>query len=479
MKVRTRFSPSPTGMIHLGNGRAALYSALFAKQQEGVFILRIEDTDAVRSEERHVESLQEDLQWLGIDWQEGPVVGGAYGPYWQSQRQDNYAKYYKILEEQQLIYPCFCSDQELMLARKLQLSRSQAPRYSGTCRKLSKQEIEKRIAEGKKPAWRFIVPADTTIEFVDVVKGPQSFQSNDIGDFIVRRADGTAPFLFCNAIDDAMMEVSHVLRGEDHLANTPRQLMLLRTLALSTPSYGHLSLIVGADGAPLSKRHGSFSLDEMRKQGYLPIAVMNYLVRLGHTCDTPDLLDFEHLASHFQIEKLSRSPARFDKAQLLYWQKIAVQKLDIPSLWQWLGEELVNQVPESQRLMFAETVKANIEFPQDAMLWSKVFFDDVLLIDTEQLPILSETVEQFFVEALRGVDKYGIELLRILEDMKQNLGLNGKKLFMPLRVALTGKTYGPELVQIAALLGKEKIKQRLNSASQLAANGRVSYVKNS
>jgi glutamyl/glutaminyl-tRNA synthetase len=182
------------------------------------------------------------------------------------------------------------------------------------------------------------VPTNTAIEYVDIVKGPQSFQSDDIGDFIVRRADGTAPFLFCNAIDDAMMEVSHVLRGEDHVANTPRQIMLLQTLGLHIPHYGHLSLIVGDDGAPLSKRHGSFSIDELQKHGYLPNAIMNYLARLGHTCDSQALLNFDDLASHFQLDTLSRSPARFDKAQLMYWQKNAVQALTVQQVWHWLGE---------------------------------------------------------------------------------------------------------------------------------------------
>ena len=212
MKIRTRFSPSPTGMIHIGNARAALFSALFAKKHDGVFILRIEDTDAERSEEKYVDALTENLQWLGVHWQEGPGADGDYGPYWQSQRQDIYSKYYQILEEKKLIYPCFCSDQELAMARKLQQSRGIAPRYSGVCKKLSPEEIQTRLAEGKKPAWRFAVPPNIKVEFNDLVKGPQSFQSNDIGDFIVRRADRTAPFLFCNAIDDAMMKVSHVAR---------------------------------------------------------------------------------------------------------------------------------------------------------------------------------------------------------------------------------------------------------------------------
>jgi len=470
MTVRTRFSPSPTGMIHLGNARAALFSNLYAKKNNGSFILRIEDTDATRSAEQFTEALQENLHWLGVFWQEGPGVDGPYGPYWQSQRQDKYAQYYQILEEKNLIYPCFCTDQELSLARKIQLSRGQAPRYAGTCKKLSKEEVDTKIAAGSKPAWRFSVPLNEVIDFVDSVKGPQHFQSNDIGDFIVRRADGTAPFLFCNAIDDALMKITHVLRGEDHLANTPRQIMILKTLQLTLPSYGHLSLIVGDDGTPLSKRHGSFSVQEMHSQGFLPIALMNYLARLGHTIDNQELLDFTGLANLFSLEKLSRSPARFDLSQLMYWQKTAIQSLDNAELWRWLGERVANQVPEAKRELFAETVKTNIEFPDDALHWAKVFFHDSVEIEPNDQNIIREAGEQFFVEAEQAVDKYGIDLPKILADMKQSLNLNGKKLFMPLRIALTGKMHGPELAHVAELLGRENMKHRLGHAFKLASS---------
>lgn len=468
MKIRTRFSPSPTGMIHLGNARAALFSAMYAHKNSGTFILRIEDTDAARSEERFVESLKDDLRWLGVHWQEGPEMDGPFGPYWQSQRQDIYAKYYAVLEEKKLIYPCFCTDQELNVARKIQLASGQAPRYAGKCRKLSAEEIAERMAAGKKPAWRFIVPSNTKIDYVDVVKGEQSFASDDIGDFIVRRADGTAPFLFCNAIDDAMMEVSHVLRGEDHVANTPRQILLLKTLGLPVPHYGHLSLIMGDDGTPLSKRHGSHSVSDIREQGFLPAAIMNYLARLGHTCDTQELLDFSHLSSHFQLEKLSRSPARFDMSQLMYWQKTAVQALSIDALWRWLGESVKNQVPEHMHQLFAETVKANVAFPRDALEWAKIFFHENVELDEAGAALIREAGEQFFVEAEQAVDKYGLDLTQVFAEMKQTLGVSGKKLFMPLRVALTGKMHGPEFAQIAALLGQKKMQHRLGQAFRLA-----------
>lgn len=469
MSVRTRFSPSPTGMIHIGNARAALFSALYATENNGTFILRIEDTDLARSEDRYIESLQDDLHWLGINWQEGPGVADKYGPYRQSQRQAVYDKYYKILEEKKLIYPCFCSDQELAVARKIQLSRGLAPRYAGTCRKLSAEEITQKLVEGKKPSWRFIIPEKTKIEFDDVVKGHQQFDSDDIGDFIVRRADGTAPFLFCNAVDDAEMKVSHVLRGEDHLSNTPRQVLILKALGLPIPHYGHLSMIVGEDGTPLSKRHGSFSVTQLQEQGYLPIAIMNYLSRLGHTCDVQALLDFKTLASHFKLEKLSRSPARFDISQLNYWQKIAVQALDLPAVMRWLGEHIMSQAPAVMQEVFAETMRANVIFPNEAHDWAKIFFHDNAPIDEEGEKIIREAGEQFFVEAELAIDKFGLDLPSVLAEMKKTLNVSGKKLFMPLRIALTGQLHGPELANIVELLGQKKVKHRLSHAFKLAS----------
>jgi len=469
--TRTRFSPSPTGLLHLGNARTALFAALYAAHEKGVFILRIEDTDVVRSEQRYSDILQDDMHWLGINWQEGPGVDGAYGPYWQSQRQKIYDKYFHELEQKGLVYPCFCTEQELLLARKLQLARKQPPRYSGVCRGLSAEEVKQRIAQGIKPTMRFHVPEKTKIEYVDLVKGPQKFKSDDIGDFIIRRADGSAPFLFCNAIDDALMKVSIVIRGDDHVANTPRQIMLLQALNLPQPHYAHLSMITGEDGARLSKRHGSFSLGDLREQGYLPQAVMNYLARLGHIYEAQQLLDFAALGNDFHMEKLGRSPARFDQSQLLFWQKMAVQALTQDEFWRWVGEGVMRQVPEKKRDLFFEAVRANIEFPKEAAMWADIFFghnphwDQMeLLNQQEELLILKNAGEQFFVEAEQAAESFGEDFAKFLTEMKQTLGLSGKKLYMPLRFALTGKLHGPELAHIAQLLGPHKVKERFSLA---------------
>ena len=462
--IRTRFSPSPTGLLHLGNARAALFSALYATHAHGVFLLRIEDTDAARSDEKFTEVLLNDLHWLGLEWQEGAGVGGPHGPYWQSQRREIYNRYYQKLEDEKRAYPCFCTDQELALNRKIQLSRGQAPRYPGTCRKLSAEDVQKRITVGDLPALRFRVPENAVIEFIDTVKGPQKFNSDDIGDFIIRRADGSSSFMFCNAIDDSLMEITHVIRGEDHLTNTPRQLMLLQALNMRTASYGHLSLILGDDGTPLSKRHGSSSLHDFYEKGFLQQAVLNYLARLSHTYEENKLLSFAELAQQFKLEKLSKASARFDINQLLHWQKESVLAMDHPAMWKWLGDDLKNKVPEEMREPFIEMMRQNILSPSEAASWIEILFGDALSFSDEQLSVISEAGEPFFVAAQNAVKQFDSDLKSILDDLKTTLGVSGKKLFMPVRVALTGEQHGPELPQIALLLGPEKMQQRFSQA---------------
>lgn len=465
--IRTRFSPSPTGMIHLGNARAALFSALYAAHTQGHFLLRIEDTDAARSDPKFTESLQDDLHWLGLEWQEGAGVGGPNGPYFQSQRREVYDQYYRALEEQGRAYPCFCTDQELALQRKLALSRGHAPRYSGTCRSLSKEEVAKRLEKGLKPALRFRVPQEGMIEFVDLVKGPQKFDSFDIGDFIIRRADGSSSFMFCNAIDDSLMGVTHVLRGEDHLANTPRQLMILQSLNMRTAQYGHLSLITGDDGSPLSKRHGSSSVNDLRERGYLPQAVLNYLARLSHAYEEQHLMSLADLAKNFHLEKLSRAPARFDLNQLLHWQKEAVMALDNAAAWKWLGADIENKVPHHARDLFIDVVRHNVHFPEEAKIWEDIFFGNDLSFTETQIALLKNAGESFFIELDKSAQTNNTDLKSILNDIKTKLNVSGKNLFMPVRLSLTGQEHGPELANIVNLLGADRMRQRFQRALEI------------
>jgi nondiscriminating glutamyl-tRNA synthetase len=464
--VKTRFCPSPTGLLHIGNLRTALFSALFARSADGQFLLRIEDTDRQRSEERYAEQIEKDLQWLGLPWQEGPGHDQGRGPYYQSQRAPIYDDYYQRLQAMGAAYPCFCSEEELALARKIQRSAGKPPRYPGTCQNLSPDQIEAKLAQGRRPTLRFRVPLHEEIRFTDLVRGEQSFKSGDIGDFIIRRADGTSPFLFCNAIDDALMEVTYVLRGEDHVANTPRQILILQMLGLPIPQYGHISLILAQDGSLLSKRHGSRSLVELRDAGYLPLAIVNYLARLGHYYGHDQLLSMAELATQFKLSSLSTSPAKYNPEQLLFWQKQTIERMTTDALWDWLGIEFFSSLPEEKRQGFLEVIKPNILFPADAYRWADIIFRDHVVIKDLQ----AASDPRYFAEALLAYERHGVQAQLILDHLKNTLNLKGKTLFQPLRLALTGEPHGPELGKLMALLTPETIKQRLLRAQQRAEN---------
>ncbi len=466
-KIKLRFCPSPTGLMHLGNTRTALFNGLYARHTGGVFLLRIEDTDQTRSHEEYTEQLKEDLQWLDLSWQEGPDVGGDNGPYWQSQRQGIYDKFYDQLMDSGLAYSCFCTEQQLALTRKLQRSSGQPPRYPGTCRHLSQSEVEEKISKGLKPTLRFKVPKDKTVSFNDLVKGQQQFACNDLGDLIIRRADGTAPFMYCNAIDDALMGVTHVLRGEDHLTNTPRQILILEALGLMVPTYCHLPLIVGDDGSPFSKRHGSRSVKDLREVGFLPLAITNYLSRLGHYYADTQFMSLTGLAELFAIDNIGTAPARFDVEQLHHWQREALQHIDENQLYQWL-DTVLQQVPEEKRKLFAETIKPNILFPKDAMSWKEMLFEKLPECNDEQVLLVKNAGCDFYQTAIKGVEQLGTDYKGLCQFLKDQLQVKGKSLFQPLRVALTGMLHGPEMGNIFQLLGQEELIKRLNDGLSIA-----------
>lgn len=467
--IKARFCPSPTGLVHLGNIRTAIFNDLFVRKHKGIFLLRIEDTDKARSDEQYTKALMEDMLWLDLKWNEGPEVGGENGPYWQSQRQDIYDSYYHKLEDSGRAYPCFCSEQELAIARKVQLSSGRPPRYMGTCRNLTKAEIAEKIAQGLVPTLRFRVPDNEEVIFTDLVRGEQRFATNDIGDFIIRRTDGTSPFMFCNAIDDAMMKVTHVLRGEDHLTNTPRQIMILLALKLHVPHYGHISLIVGPDGSPLSKRHGSRNIQQLRAEGFIPAGIVNYLARLGHHyVDDKGFMSLAELADNFSVDSLGKAPARFDEHQMLHWQKEAVMRLNHDELWQWLGKNVHAIVPANKKELFLQTIAPNVVFPVDGEHWAKILFADKLHYNDEAKAILHSAGKSFFDVAYELVQAGTLDYATFTNALKERSGLKGKALFMPLRVALTSEPHGPELAPVFQLLGKENILPRLKEAQQVS-----------
>lgn len=466
--MKTRFAPSPTGLIHLGNARTALFSALLAQHAAGKFLLRIEDTDLARSKSEYIDGLIADLRWLGIEWQEGIEVGGDHPPYQQSQRMAVYDQYYQQLLDKGFAFECYKTDAELDVMRKVQRTSGQAPRYPKSWREQSATEIADKKAQGVKPALRFKVPDGETITFTDLVKGAQSFKADDIGDFVIRKADGSPSFMFCNAVDDSLMGVTHVLRGEDHLTNTPRQLMILDALGLSRPEYLHISIILGMDGQPLSKRNGSHSIQDLRRMGYFSQAVVNYMARLGHYYANHDLLDLQGLAKEFKIESLVKSAAKYDKAQLDYWQKTVLQSADDVAIWPWLGGKVHAMVPETQRDLFIQTIRENMAFPQDALAWATLLFGSAVTLSDEHQAILKDTGIEFFEIAIKAIEAQGLDFSKLSEQLKTQLGVKGKALFQPLRVALTGQLHGPQLGDLMALIGKERCVKRLEQAKVLS-----------
>jgi glutamyl-tRNA synthetase len=461
--MKTRFAPSPTGLIHIGNARTALFSALLAAGNRGTFLLRVEDTDMARSEQIYKQELQHDLHWLGLAWQEGVGVGGEHAPYYQSERMSVYQAYYQQLIDQGRAFECYKTEEELEVMRKVQRSSGQAPRYPKNWRQQSKTEIAEKKAKGIRPALRFIVPDGEFVEFEDLVKGKQRFAADDIGDFVIRKADGSPSFMFCNAVDDSLMGVTHVFRGEDHLTNTPRQLMILQALGLRKPDYGHTALILGQDGAPLSKRNGSRSIQAMREAGFLPLGVVNYLARLGHYYANTEFMSFAQLAAAFQIESLGSAAARFDEQQLIYWQKQAVAQADNQTLWQWMGGAVHTLVPEAQRDLFIETVRENVTFPHDALEWAELLFEDSWQLSDEAQAVAAQVGSEFFDIAIDAVKAKGADFAAISELLKAE-GYRGKSLFQPLRVALTGQLHGPQMGGIVSLLGTQRCCRRLQTA---------------
>lgn len=447
----TRFAPSPTGELHLGNARTAFFNALLARRHGGRFLLRIEDTDAARSTAAHAAQLQQDLRWLGLSWDGEPM--------YQSQRAEIYRAKLAMLEEGGRAYPCFCTPQELQLARAAQSAAGRPPRYSGKCRELARPERSRRIRAGEPHSMRFAVPREGSTGFTDLVHGPRQFAHAEIGDFVLLRTDGSAAFFFSNAIDDALSGVTHLLRGDDHLSNTPRQLLILRSLALLAPEYGHLALLTGGDGVPLSKRNGAVSLRELREEGWHPLAILNYLFRLGHSTTSNGFLTIEAMASCFDVRHLQRSPAHFERSQLQVWQKEALRSMDAEAARDWMDARIPAGVPAIRRDAFIAAVLPNLVLPGDALPWVEVAFGDDPGLDAEAAVVVQATSRALFAAAAAAAEENDFRAIAAASRLAT--GLKGADLFKPLRAALTGKLAGPELAPLLQAMAPGTARRRL------------------
>ncbi|WP_226660076.1 glutamate--tRNA ligase [Pseudalkalibacillus hwajinpoensis] len=478
-EVRVRYAPSPTGYLHIGNARTALFNYLFARNQGGKFIIRIEDTDQSRNVEGGVENQLDYLKWLGMDWDESIDKEGEYGPYTQMERLDIYTKHTKELLEKELAYKCYCTEDELEAEREAQRARGEMPRYSGKCRHLTQDQREKLEAEGREPSIRFAVPRDKEYAFDDIVKDRVSFESNGIGDFVIVKKNGIPTYNYAVALDDYHMKISHVLRGDDHISNTPKQLMIYEAFGFEPPKFGHMTLIVNDQKKKLSKRDKSIVqyIEQYHDLGFLPEALFNFVTLLGWSPKgEEELFTKEQLIEIFDPERLSTSPAVFD-SQKLYWmnnQYIKQSSLDrvvelaLPHLVE-AGRfplEMTAEQKEWAKELIA-LYQEQLHYGREIVELTELFFKQEIQYNEEAMTVLNEEqipeVMQGFLDQLKDVEEFEPAAIKsAIKATQKATGHKGKKLFMPIRVATTGETHGPELPQAIALLGRETVNTRLN-----------------
>ncbi|WP_163102732.1 glutamate--tRNA ligase [Peribacillus alkalitolerans] len=476
--IRVRYAPSPTGHLHIGNARTALFNYLFARNFGGKFIIRIEDTDKKRNIAGGEESQLKYLKWLGMDWDESVDKPGEYGPYRQSERNDIYEQYYKELLEKGSAYKCYCTEEELEAEREAQSVDGGMPMYSGKCSHLTDDDRARLEAEGRQPSIRFAVPAGKVYAFDDMVKGEVSFESDGIGDHVIVKKDGTPTYNFAVTVDDYLMKISHVLRGDDHISNTPKQLMIYEAFGWEPPIFGHMTLIVNESRKKLSKRDESIIqfIEQYEELGYLPEALFNFIGLLGWAPGgEEEIFSKEEFIQIFDAKRLSKSPALFDKQKLTWMNNQYLKQLDIEKLVKLTLPQLVKAGRVSENLSEAELqwVKDLSVLYQEKMSYgaeivplSELFFKDEVEFEEEAMGVLEEeqvpeVLTAFLqeVEALESFEAEGIK--NAMKAVQKSTGQKGKKLFMPIRVATTGQTHGPDLPQAIALLGKEKIKNRV------------------
>ncbi len=442
--VRVRFAPSPTGNLHVGNGRTAVLNYLFCRHRQGTFILRIEDTDIERSEALYEDAIREDLNWLGITWDEGP--------YRQSDRLDIYTEYSRKLLENGLAYPCYCTKEELETARAEALRRGAPPRYRGTCRNLSEKTRAEFQAAGKPCVIRFR-SAERPIAFTDGIHGPMTFPADHVDDFIIMRTEGVPSYNFAAAVDDLLMGITHVIRGADHLSNTPKQIMLFDAFGGEAPAYAHHSLLVGADRKPLSKRHGATRIVEFRDMGVLADAMLNYLGIIGRKT-AAELMDRRELIDTFDLNSFSASDALFDLEKLLWLNKEHMRRMDVAALTDLLH---LPAADKEKVAVLRENARTLNEIPALCGIFEDSNVDEQALAALTSLP----QKERALALLAQAIERDEADFERVFAMLQEGSGLQKKQLFMLLRVAITGRMSGPPLKELYRLISKDIILKRV------------------
>lgn len=472
--MRVRFAPSPTGPLHIGGARSALFNWLMARKTGGQFIVRIEDTDLERSSRESEVNILDSLRWLGLDWDEGIEVGGPHGPYRQTERLELYREAAAKLLASGQAYHCYCSEEELEAEREELLARGELPRYLGKCRHLSPSERAEKEAAGIKPVIRFRVPEGDKVVIDDLVRGQVVFETDGIGDFVIVKSDGIPTYNFAVVIDDSSMGITHVIRGEEHLSNTPRQVLLYQALGLKAPQFAHVSLILGKDRTKMSKRHGSTAVEQYKKMGYLPEALINFLVLLGWSPQgEEEIFSLEQLIQEFSLERVAKSPAVFDLDKLNYLNGYYIRHSAperIAELARPFLLEAGYQLPEGEKyLWLIQAVQERINCLAEISEAVAVFYrDEVIFEDEAAREVIQQEQVPAVLEAL--LQKLAVnqsptpeEAKAMLKAITKELKLGGKQVFMPIRIALTGQAHGPELYYLLAILGYQGVKKRLDS----------------
>ncbi|TGB00936.1 glutamate--tRNA ligase [Halobacillus salinus] len=478
-QVRVRYAPSPTGHLHIGNARTALFNYLYAKHLGGTMVVRIEDTDEKRNVEGGERSQLNYLNWLGVEWEESPDKGGEYGPYRQMERLDLYKKYVDDLMERGLAYKCYMTAEELEAEREAQMARGEAPKYSGAHRDLTEEQVKQFEAEGREPSIRIRVPENTTYTFNDIVRGDITFESSDFGDWVIVKKNGTPTYNFAVAIDDHLMEISHVLRGEEHISNTPKQMMVYNAFGWEPPKFGHMTLILNEERKKLSKRdqHILQFIEQYKNLGYLPEALFNFITLLGWSpVGEEEIFTQEKLIEIFDPERLSTSPAVFDAAKLKWMNNQYIKAADLDKVEELAMPHLVEagrvseNMSDSDREWTRELISLyheQLSYGAEIVELTELFFKQEIEYDDEAMNVLEgeqvPEVLETFKKNLQELDEFTPEnIKKQIKAVQKETGHKGKKLFMPIRVATTGQTHGPELPNAIHLLGLDTVTVRLN-----------------